>query len=183
MVTNRQREILETMVFLAILFMGFYGVNYGLKLALNTEYPLEAVISPSMYPTLKVGDLIVVQGGMKADQIVAGYPPVGDIIVFHKPNNWNELIVHRVIEKRKTEEGWCFITRGDNNPSRDPYPVPEKNMVGKVIGRIPLIGYIRIIFGTTTGLVLIVAVIVILLFSDDIIGFIRKSNGKTSSAT
>ncbi len=183
MVRNRRRDILETVAFLAVLIIGFYGVNYGLKVALNTEYPLEAVVSASMYPTLQVGDLIVVQGGVEPDQIVAGTPPIGDIIVFHKPNNWDELIVHRVVEKYRKDGSWFFITKGDNNQVKDPYPVPEKNVVGKVIGKIPWVGYIRIVFGTTEGLLLIVIIIVLILFSDDILGFIRKSNGRGSLAT
>lgn len=37
---------------------------------------------------------------------------VGDIITFRQDGN---LIVHRIIEKGIDEQGWYFITKGDNN--------------------------------------------------------------------
>ena len=41
---------------------------------------------------------------------------VGDIITFRQDGN---LIVHRIVEKGIDEEGWFFITRGDNNNIND----------------------------------------------------------------
>lgn len=41
---------------------------------------------------------------------------VGDIITFRQEGN---LIVHRIVEKGIDEEGWFFITRGDNNNLAD----------------------------------------------------------------
>lgn len=41
---------------------------------------------------------------------------VGDIITFRQDNN---LIVHRIVEKGIDEEGWFFITKGDNNNIND----------------------------------------------------------------
>lgn len=41
---------------------------------------------------------------------------IGDIISFEQRNN---LIIHRVIEKGKDEQGTYFITKGDNSPIVD----------------------------------------------------------------
>ncbi len=41
---------------------------------------------------------------------------VGDIITFKQGDN---LIVHRIVEKGLDEDGWFFITKGDNNNITD----------------------------------------------------------------
>jgi len=108
---------------------------------------------------------------------------VGDIIVFHKPGSWSELIVHRAVDKYETGDGYYFVTKGDNNGSKDPYPVPEQNLVGKVIGRIPWIGYIRIALGTNTSLILLVVIVLIIIFSDEIIRVLKKVLGTSKTST
>jgi signal peptidase I len=100
--------------------------------------PLLVVKSGSMEPTLKVGDVIVIEPASPEDI------NIGDVIVFWNPWYGN-LVVHRVVHK--TDEG--VYTRGDANAGTDPWsPVPYRNIVGKWTGlqdtildrnRIPLI--------------------------------------------
>ena len=64
-------------------------------------------------------------------------------------------IVHRVVFKVDVDGKKYYLTRGDNNPMLDMqaydyvrnvpnHPVPEENVRGKVIGRIPLLGYFKL---------------------------------------
>lgn len=84
----------------------------------------------------------------------------GDIIVYHN-DIYGVDIVHRAVLKVVAPDGIFFITKGDNqatNPTVDQdcetgtciylYPVPAKNVYGKVFFSIPRIGLIKLwLFG------------------------------------
>jgi signal peptidase I len=62
-------------------------------------------------------------------------------------------IVHRVLFKIKVANETYYVTRGDNNPIMDTQmyignlgnsPIPERNVKGKVLFRIPLLGYFKL---------------------------------------
>jgi signal peptidase len=79
------------------------------------------VISDSMKPEFKRGDMIIVQS-------VFLTPEIGDIITFNV-NNKNFDISHRVISVR---DG-VIITKGDNNPRKDEYGTRQENIKAKAI--------------------------------------------------
>jgi len=125
-----------------------------LKVALKSEYPLLPIDAGSMEPALNVGDLIVVQGFSDVSEINVGEKPDGDIIVFRKPSNPDELLVQRAINKTLVDDVWYLRTQEDIALS--PYSVygglnagdtwgggfHEKFLIGKVVGKIPYLGYI-----------------------------------------
>ena len=127
-------------------FIGSFALQWILSLVLHTNAPLHTPVSGSMEPTLKIGDLLVIRGGLKAEDIHAS-PKDGDIIVFKNPDNPEGMpIVHRAIEKFQKDGKWYFITKGDNN-TRDDYDaygwiIPEDYIIGKVIFVIPKLGYV-----------------------------------------
>ena len=52
--------------------------------------------------------------------------------------------MHRVIEIREIEGATSFITQGDANNAPDPEPVMSGNMIGKLVFKIPKIGWVAI---------------------------------------
>lgn len=133
--------------------------------------PFLVVKSGSMEPTLKIGDVIVIEPASPEDI------NVGDVVVFWNPWYGN-LVVHRVVHK--TEEG--VYTRGDANAGIDPWsPVPYRNIVGKWTGiRIPYwvgIGYLSLFLSGEIyppyGLLLLVGLIIINIFFA-LRGFLRR---------
>lgn len=114
---------------------------------LDTQDPLAAVVSGSMTPTIKVGDLLVVQGVN-----VSTLKP-GDIIVYCSTDKAlaDCLIVHRIV-RVVIEDGTVkgYITQGDNNFASDngqlePITgIPPSDVRGKVIFVIPLLGFLVI---------------------------------------
>jgi signal peptidase len=167
-----------------ILFGSVFAFMFGLRAVLRTEYPLLAVASGSMIPTLQVGDLIVVQGVVNPNEINAAQKPNGTMIVFHRPPYhrgggflWyagDELIVHRAIAKVEINGTWYFQTKGDNkvtNPVPDPWSGPDtfngmissKLLVGKVVGVVPWVGNIPLFIRTPPGTVLIVLLFLLIL--------------------
>ena len=90
----------------------------------------------------------------------------GEIIVYHS-DYLQKDIIHRAVVKIKTPEGWYVLTKGDNNSTNTMidqdciqkidgyrldhpwcitlYPTPQSEVKGKVLFKIPYIGYIKLL--------------------------------------
>jgi len=182
------------MAILGVIFLGgVFAFWFGLKAALRTEYPLLAVASTSMLPTLDVSDIIVVQG-TTALEIKAAPELEGDIIVFYQPIDWNTRIVHRAVDKVLHDDVWYFQTRGDNtrtNSGSDYWNGPgtwngmisEKLVVGKVVGVIQWIGNVPLFIRTPQGMILIAFVYILILLVEYVPAIWRKQEQAQKSPT
>jgi signal peptidase I len=138
---------------------------------------------------LHIGDLIIVQGVNPAD-LSADYPN-SDIIVFHKPANPDELIVHRVVAVDEIDGTLYFRTKGDGNgfnrwpntPEETEYDPWETNdvpgiredlVVGKVVMRIPWLGHIVLFMRNSVGLPIVIALIIIIVIVEFIVPLLRE---------
>jgi signal peptidase len=164
-----KNEYVKSLILLAVILVVIVASWFGLKSYLRTDYPLLAVASGSMVPTLNVGDLIIVQGGFTVSDINATHE-TGDIIVFHKPYNPDELIVHRAVGEKGDE----LLTKGDNNPTVDPWEVNDGDLVGKVVWIVPYVGHVPLFVHTPTGLSVIVILIVILILLEFVIPLAKE---------
>ena len=190
-------EYTQTIILVAVLFVGIFAFWFGLKFALQTEFPMLAVASGSMEPTLYRGDLIIVQGGLNFAELHVGFyrlpngtlnPTPGEIIVYYDPRHGkdpNHLIVHRAVEKYQHENGtWFFYTKGDyrsgldHDPWTEPYGLRQDYIVGKVIGKVPLVGHIPLFMRTQTGILLIIFLFIILILVDLFVPSKRKEKVK-----
>lgn len=178
-----QNEYFKTALMIIFIIALVFGVWFGSQLVLNTPYPALAVASGSMCklpgsycdgwshpfePTLHVGDLIIVQG-VDPEEINAAPDPDGDIIVFRDPDATKGLIVHRAIEKQTVGGNISFRTKGDGNIPPDNEWIPEDNVIGKVVLRIPWIGHIALLMHNSSGMFLIVLLIIIVVIVELII--------------
>jgi len=95
------------------------------------------IISGSMNPAIDVGDVVVV------DEIAPDHIEEGDVIEFTGENG--ATIVHRVHSIQIQNDGTTlFQTKGDKNDSPDIDLVHPEQVKGKVLYRIPKIGWISI---------------------------------------
>ncbi len=168
-----ENEYVKSAIFLAIILGSIGAFWFGLRSYLRTGYPLLAVASESMVPTLNVGDLIVVRGGLGVSEIVAAYD-TGDIIVFHKPSDPRELIVHRAVEKLGSGNNTYLRTKGDNNVPVDGWKIYDSHLIGKVVGTVPYVGHVPLFVHTPTGMTIIVVLIIALIFLEFIIPIIQE---------
>ncbi len=185
-------EFFKTALMVIFIVALVFGVWFGSQLVLNTSYPALAVASGSMcklpgsycdgwsHPfsrTLHVGDLIIIQG-VDPENIKAAPYPDGDIIVFRHPEATKELIVHRAIEKQTVGGNISFRTKGDGNTGPDPQLVPEDNVVGKVVLRIPWIGHIALFMHNSSGIFIIIFLIIIVVIIELIIPLFSREEAE-----
>lgn len=126
--------ILVTVYFADLIFNVSKG-NYK-----NPLFNAYVIVSPSMVPTIKVNDAIFIKREDSSKYAI------GDIITFLSSDiNYSGLTVtHRVVDKnRASNSKLLYTTKGDNNPVIDPTKVPADDIYGKVLFKIPKIGYIQ----------------------------------------
>ena len=189
-----KNEYFKTAIMIILIIVVVFGFWYGSKTVLNTQYPALAVASGSMgrlpgprcdgwthpfEPTLHVGDLIIIQGA-NSEEIKAAPYPDGDIIVFHRLSASGELIVHRAISKEERNGTWYFQTQGDGNSGPDSQTpnIPEDNVVGKVIMRIPWIGHIALLMNNSSGIFIIAFLLIILVIVEFIVPVLSGRKGE-----
>lgn len=123
-----------------IIYFGdqFLGVKTGKnKMPMFGAY---VIVSPSMIPTIKVNDAIIVKRDNNDKYIV------GDIISFYSTeyDSRGMVITHRIINKdKKSNNTSLYTTKGDNNSIADKNSVNTDNVYGKVLFILPKIGFIK----------------------------------------
>ena len=87
---------------------------------------------------LEIGDVIVVWR--------VGELKIGDIIVFEA--NQKYPIIHRIINISEVNGRKVYSTKGDNNMGQlfVEQRIPEDSIIGKAVFRIPLIGWVKLVF-------------------------------------
>lgn len=111
----------------------------------------EAILSGSMNPALKTGDLVVVSP-VDSDAIRPG-----DIIGYHPPIDPDSLMVHRVSQVEQGNPP-SFQTKGDANPSPDAYLVSSDNVVGRVRLHLPWVGHFTRFAQNRLGLIFLLVI-------------------------
>jgi signal peptidase len=155
-------EIIKTLLLVFLVVSGVLVFRTLLTTSLKTDFPLHTPISSSMASTLNIGDLLIVQGIDNIQEINAD-PTKGDIIVFRRPGDPEEFIVHRAIEMKNDGESY-LITKGDNNLYSDGWKIRESDIIGEVIWRMPFLGYIKIFLTTPFGIIISAILFIILFF-------------------
>ncbi|MBR4261802.1 MAG: signal peptidase I [Bacilli bacterium] len=157
------RLILIIILLIILSIVIFQRVTHN-KLALGNYYIFE-IISGSMEPVYKAGDVIIVK---KCDyeSIEVG----DDITYLGKENNLKDLIVtHRVIEKFEYEGKLKLKTKGINNDVEDPL-INADQVYGKVVYRTIILSFLGKIMTNKTAYFVIFAV-VSLIFSYEFISY------------
>ncbi len=122
---------------LIVLLYGLVGYATG-----SVPYYVVSDRPSSMSPTIDFGGLVVTY------RVPFATLKPGDIIVFHDPLVYPDIIVHRIvgtIPNCPNLGSECLVTKGDNNvtnPSPDPWNVTQQYYVGKVILIVPYLGYL-----------------------------------------
>lgn len=122
-------------------------------LPLPNSFKIMTVMSSSMEPTIKTGELVVIQPVESYEQ---------DEIITFKPRDAESnknTTTHRISKKENDKFGAVkYITKGDANNTEDFAPVYHQQILGKYIFGVPYLGYLIGYIKTLPGLVLLVII-------------------------
>ncbi|MCI2068050.1 MAG: signal peptidase I [Bacilli bacterium] len=101
------------------------------------NYSIEYIQTGSMNPTLPIGSVILSKKVDASTEISVGYKDSaseGDIITFYNADD--VIVTHRAVETYTEGQVIYYKTKGDNNNSLDPTPIPRSDVISLFIRRI-----------------------------------------------
>jgi signal peptidase len=104
-----------------------------MPLLLRTPSPFVVVMSGSMEPSLRLGDLLVVEGYRSR------LPDVGDVVVY-RSRRYGRVVVHRVVSVDESRGDVTLVTKGDAVEVSDGEPVKMDDVLGSVCWRVGWLG-------------------------------------------
>lgn len=117
------------------------------------------VLSDSMKDTFEIGDLTVSKAVDPAEL------EPGDIVTFKTidPNNYGQVVTHKIREITEYEGKPAFITYGTTTGVDDVYPALFENVIGEYQFRLPKLGYFFEFLRTPAGYVTVILIPFLLL--------------------
>lgn len=112
----------------------FFAIFAGFIVGFFRYQPI-AVLSNSMQPVFSKGSVVVMDKLKDNDYDDL---EVYDIIYFKVDNIF---VIHRIIDIVEDNGNVYYYTKGDNNTVEDPWVVSRKDIYGKILFSIPLVGY------------------------------------------
>ena len=175
---NYMASILLYTILILLLVLGIIFIAYILDAKKNASsgeykpplYNAYIIVSQSMTPVIKVNDAIITK------RVEGKEINVGDVVTYlsENPEYPGIMITHRVIEKNQVDGEYYYVTKGDYNQVSDPLTVKESQVYGKVVMRIPKIGFIQVILSNYIGWVALIVVPALALVSYDIVKLFEK---------
>ncbi len=175
---NYMASILLYTILILLLAVGIIFIAYVIDAKKNASggdnkpplYNAYIIVSQSMTPVIKVNDAIITK------RVSGNDINVGDVVTYlsENPQYPGIMITHRVIEKNQVNGEYYFVTKGDYNQISDPLTVKESQIYGKVVMRIPKIGFIQVILSNYIGWVALIVVPALAIVSYDIVKLFEK---------
>ncbi len=167
-------SILMILILVSICFVIYFvDLQKNIKNGTNKQplFGAYIIISPSMVPTINVYDAIIIKRTEMEDL------KEGDIVTFisNDPRYNGLTITHRITGIEKSQNGeYLFRTKGDNNNTEDSSLVRADDIYGKVILKIPKLGYLQHILTNAFGWVLLIVIPCIGVVIYDIIKILKS---------
>lgn len=173
--------LIMIIVFL-VFVVNFIDKQHNLRSGSNKKdlFSAYTIVSPSMVPTINVLDVVVTMRVNSPEDIEKG-----DIVTFNSTDYRYSgvLVTHRILDIEKTSSGvYLFTTKGDNNNTQDSSRISFDEIYGRVLFRIPKIGYIQYYLSSILGWVAIIICPAVMIIGYDIYKLIKtlKSSDKNN---
>lgn len=146
------------------------------------KYNAYVVLTGSMLPEIDPQDVVVTK------KIEGKDLKVGDIITFIPSDSRisNIIVTHRILNKYYdvTTNKYTYQTKGDANNTPDFTLAEDQNVIGKVIFRVPKVGYIQQFLATRGGWIIVVLIPALVILSYDIMRLGKSiARGKKKKTT
>ena len=144
------------------------------KSAANVRTPLYGayvIVSGSMEPIIKIRDAVVTRRVDSISDI-----KIGDVVTYRAMDEayYGILITHRVVDIQTTNGKTIFVTKGDNNETVDRSPIEFGQIMGKVVMRVPKIGYVKYFLVSSYGWVIAIVIPSFAIVGVDIFKLVRN---------
>ena len=164
--------LIMIIVFL-VFVVNFIDKQHNLRSGSNKKdlFSAYTIVSPSMVPTINVLDVVVTMRVNSPEDIEKG-----DIVTFNSTDYRYSgvLVTHRIVDIEKTSNGeYLFTTKGDNNNTQDSSRISFNEIYGRVLFRIPKIGYIQYYLSSILGWVAIIIAPAVMIIGYDIYKLIK----------
>lgn len=152
--------VIGILFLLCCIYLYLGNKKYGTITTSLFRYRLMTVLSGSMQPAIKAGDMII-------DKTVDfASIKAGDVITYKADNNI--LITHRVVGIEDRNAQLYFKTKGDANNVEDVKLVPQGEVVGRPVLRIPYGGYVSQFISSRLGIIIFILIPILILLVDQI---------------
>jgi signal peptidase len=125
------------------------------------------VLTGSMEPKIKTGSMVIVR---QAENY-----KIGDIITFVSSNKVDRTpITHRIHDMKIKNGSPFYITKGDANEVQDSGEIGQKQIIGKLIFKIPFIGAVVNVAKTPIGFTLLIIIPAVIFIYEEIKKIIKE---------
>lgn len=132
----------------------------------NPKYNAYVVLTGSMVPEILINDVVVTK------KIEPSELKIDDVITFVSSDTRFEglIVTHRIKEifVDSTTGEYSFTTKGDSNNTADYTLAKGSNVLGKVIFKIPKLGYVQTFLATKGGWIIVILIPCLAILSYDI---------------
>lgn len=156
------RKFITVIVYMIVIPLLVYNISLIAQAVINPNktpsflgIKTYTIISGSMDPEIKIGDIVIVKEIEKEDL------KIGDVISYRQGQS---VVTHRIVDIQETEKGCIYKTKGDSNNVEDKTEVIFGLIEGKVIGQIPVLGKISTLLQGKVAII-IIALMVYIYFS------------------
>ena len=145
---QKVRDVMVSIFTIIVIIACWYAII--VKMILKVDVPMVGgysaliVLSGSMEPTIKTGEVIVIHAQKDYK--------IKDILTYREGGI---LVTHRIVDETET----TYTTRGDANNTDDP-PIKKTQAIGKTIFHIPHLGKAILFVQSPIGLASVLAVLI-----------------------
>ena len=179
-------KIISWAIFVILLIAAVFLIYYYLATKIyaakgagyEPKFSIYTIISPSMTPKINVYDTIV---NVRVDNTNDIH--VGDVITFISTSALTPgtTITHRVIAITEEAGEKCYQTKGDFNNMADQACAKYKNVIGKVIFKIPQLGRVQFFLASKAGWLLCILIPALIVIGRDVMRITKLSAIKNTA--
>ena len=180
-------KILSWALFIILLLIAIFLLYYYIANKIyvkngpgyEPKFSIYTIASGAMVPNINIYDAVI---NMRVDD--PNDLKVGDVITFRSssPTNYNMTVTHRIKAITKDTEGnTCYVTKGDANSIEDEVCAKYKNVIGKVIIKIPGVGHIQRFLASGIGWLLFILIPALIIIGKDIMKITKLSTIKENA--
>ena len=177
-VWRRITRVLSTMLTVVLMMTACVAIVLSAATQLSSKgqytvfgHPVMTVMSGSMSPVIRTGDLVVDDAVTLAQ---AQHLHVGQIISVRDTPGSQVVITHRIIGVQHQGGSVFYVTKGDANPTADATARPARDVVGVLSATVPAGGYVLNALHRPLVLGLLVASVLLALVAGPLFRWARR---------